>query len=149
MIKRSIHVNDWDVDVFFCITHYDESVLWEALRKADAPIGVIVRMRQIARDDEYNTGFTCAGGQKKRCVVVIGKATSADQLLNTFCHEIYHLTSYIARAEGTNPFGEEAAYLNGDISARFTDIIGGFICPKCGHSGQKCGEKQKKIGQIP
>lgn len=140
MIHKPIQINDWHVDVFFCITRYEEGVLEGALRDADAPVGVIVRMRQIARDDEYNTGFTCAGGKRKRCVVVIGKASSAEQLLNTFCHEIYHLTSYIARAEGTNPFGEAAAYLDGDISARFADIIGGLICPKCGHGGQKVGK---------
>lgn len=133
MIARLIQVNDWEAEVFFCITKYDEAVLEEALRFADAPISAIVRMRQIARDDEYNTGFTCAGARTKRCVVVIGKTSSPMQLINTFSHEMYHLISYIARAEGTNPYGEEAAYLMGDVASKFTDIIGRFICPKCSH----------------
>lgn len=149
MIHRAINVNDWEVDVFFCITKYEEPVLEEALRRADAPIGVFVRMRQIARDDEFNTGFTCANGNVRRGVMVIGKATDSSQLMNTFVHELYHLTTYIVHAELKNPYGEEAAYLCGDIAEKFTGIIGGFLCPKCGHVGKNRYVNKKEISQNP
>lgn len=131
MISRIIHINNWDVNVFVCISHYDEKVLEDALYEVDAPISIIVRMRQISRDDEYNTGFTYSNPDLRKSVVVIGKAISGKEFLNTFIHETRHLVDDIANADGMSLRGEDVAYLSGEISSKLYDLVGMFACPKC------------------
>lgn len=131
MLLRTIHINDWQADVFVCYNQYDERVLEDALTEVNAPIGKIVRMRQIARDDEYNTGFTFSNAIQRRSVVVIGKTTSAREFLNSFVHEVRHLADDIACADGMDLRGEEVAYLSGSIASSLFDIVGLFTCPKC------------------
>ena len=120
-----------EVDVFFCVTHYDERVLQDALEDIDAPIRVVVRMREIARDDEYNTGFTYSNQEERKSVVVIGKATSPAEFMNTTMHEMRHLTDDIATANNLSLHGEDVGYLQGKISGRLSDTIGRFVCPCC------------------
>lgn len=143
MIHRKIHINGWVANVFFCITHYDESILANALKSVNAPIGVIVRMREIAREDEYNTGFTFSNPELRESVVVIGKATDASQFLNTFVHEVRHLSDDIAHEYRIQPRGEEVAYLEGNIATQFTDIVGHFLCPHCRKDTKK---RTKRVG---
>lgn len=135
MIEQIIHINDWDADVFVCYRRYDEQVLTEALRKVDAPISIIVRMREIARDDEYNTGFTYSDPRLRRSVVVIGKTTSPKEFMNTFVHEVRHLADDIASADGIALRGEEVAYLSGSIASSLSEVVGLFTCPNCQKSG--------------
>lgn len=131
MIKRTIHINDWEADVFVCFRHYDEKVLESALREVDAPIGIIVRMREMARDDEYNTGFTYSNPRMRRSVMVIGKTTSSREFMNTFVHEVRHLADDIATEDRIPLVGEDVAYLSGSIASSLFDIVGMFTCPKC------------------
>ena len=132
MILRPIHIGNWNADVFVCFRNYDEKVLEDALRDIDAPINIIVRMREIARDDEYNTGFTYSNPSMRHSVVVIGKTTSGKEFLNTFVHEVRHLADDIAIANCIDLRGEDVAYLSGDIASSLFDIVGQFLCPKCG-----------------
>lgn len=140
MIERTIHINDWCADVFLCFRHYDENVLEDALRRVGAPIGVVARMREIARDDEYNTGFTYSNPDMKRSVVVIGKAVSGREFMNTFVHEVRHLADDIAISSGMPLRGEKVAYLSGSIASCLFDLVGMFTCPQC--------QKKKKTRSL-
>lgn len=131
MVLRTVHINDWTVDVFFCRSHYDERVLGDALAEVDAPISITVRMREIARDDEYNTGFTYSNNKKRRSVMVVGKATTPAEFLNSFCHELRHLTDDIAYEDRIGMRGEAVGYLQGGIGRELADLVGLFLCPKC------------------
>ena len=131
MIHRTINIGEWEVDSFFCITQYDESVLQRALERIDAPISVIIRMREIAMDDEYNTGFTYSNKKQRRCVMVVGKSSSPSEFINTTMHEVRHVSDDIAIAENISLQGENVGYLQGFICEKLSDIIGRFICPCC------------------
>lgn len=131
LTRRKIYIKDWSADVFFCSHHYDEHVLQEALEDVEAPWSVIVRMREIARDDEYNTGFTYSNERKRQSVVVIGKSTNAAEFVNTFVHELRHLSDDIAISTNIDLRGEGVGYLQGEIARELADIVGLFICPKC------------------
>lgn len=131
MMSRTINIGDWQAKIFFCYNQYVESVLERSLTSIHAPIDIIVRMRVIARDDEYNTGFTFSNAKMRRSVVVVGKTTSAREFMNTFVHEVRHLADDIASADGISLRGEDVAYLSGGIAASLCDIVGEFTCPKC------------------
>lgn len=142
MIQRNISINDWEAEIYFCVTHYEESVLEEALRRIGAPMGVIVRMRQIARDDEFNTGFTYSSPRLRRSVVVIGKTIKPEEFLDTTVHEVRHLADDVANADGISLSGEDVAYIEGDIARSIFDIIGRFVCPCCNKNKTK---KYRKV----
>lgn len=88
-------------------------------------------MREIARDDEYNTGFTYSNPDVGRSVVVIGKSTSPAEFVNTFAHELRHLTDDIVGAYHMELYGEGVGYLQGEIDRELADVVGMFICPQC------------------
>ena len=88
-------------------------------------------MREIARDDEYNTGINYSNPDVGRSVVVIGKSTSQAEFINTFAHELRHLTDDVARAIGMDLRGEGVGYMQGEIARDLADILGSFLCPSC------------------
>lgn len=143
MIHRKIHINDWCADIYFCITRYEEDVLELAFRSANAPIEKIVRMREIARDDEYNTGLTYSNASCRKSVMVVGKATSIDEFFNSFCHELRHLTDDIAYEDRIGLRGEAVGYLQGGIGRLLTDMVGMFLCPQCNQNSRNDGTKYR------
>lgn len=63
-----------------------------------------------------NTGFTCTNRMTRKTLIVINKCTSDEELINTICHELRHLTSHIATVYNIDEKGEEVCYLTGDIA---------------------------------
>lgn len=61
----------------------------------------------------------------------IGKTTTGPEFLDTTIHEITHITQDIAHTDNIDPFGEDFAYLAGDISHEISDIVCEMSCPHC------------------
>lgn len=133
LILRSFDIEkyDWHVDFFFSITHYEQQPILEVLSNLRASSSVIERIAQKMTDDKVNTGFTYSNAALRSSVVVIGKSSSGAQFLNSFCHELRHLTDDIALEEGMQISGEEPAYLTGDIALLLSDIVCHFTCDRC------------------
>ena len=54
---------------------------------------------------------------KIKCsIVVIHKASSIGEFINTFEHEKNHLEMHICEALDINPYSEEAAHMSGDLA---------------------------------
>lgn len=53
------------------------------------------------------------------------------EFLNTTIHEIVHITQDISHEDGIEPWGEDFAYLAGDISRMVSDIVCEASCPHC------------------
>lgn len=78
-----------------------------------------------------DTGFTYSNPEFRESVVVIGSSSSGAEFLNSFVHELRHLTDDIAYTCGYPLRGEPAAYLAGDISMGLSDIVCVMSCEKC------------------
>lgn len=63
--------------------------------------------------------------------MVISRTSTPAQFLNSWLHEMRHLSRHIERACGISPYGEEAAYLAGDIGQRMFPVARKFICEHC------------------
>lgn len=83
------------------------------------------------RLNALNTGFTYSNLRVRRSVVVIGRAESGAEFLNSYCHELRHLVDDIARADGMELSGEPVAYLSGDICNAVADIVCKMACDCC------------------
>ena len=64
----------------------------------------------------FGTGF-CYSNFANRCsVIVVHKASSIGEFINTFEHEKNHLEMHICEALDINPYSEEAAHFSGDLA---------------------------------
>lgn len=63
-----------------------------------------------------NTGFVYSNYSRHYSIVVIHKASSIGEFINTFEHEKNHLEMHICETYGINPYSEEAAHLSGHLA---------------------------------
>ena len=76
--------------------------------------------------------------------MVVGRATSNAEYINSITHELRHLCDDIASVVGISDNGEDVAYLTGDIASQMADVIEVLVC-NC----LNCLEKRyKKIRPI-
>lgn len=67
----------------------------------------------------------------RETVIVIGETTCPAQFSHSFDHEKHHLAMHIAKVDDIDPFGEELAYLVGEIGYLTFPIAKRFLCEHC------------------
>ena len=72
---------------------------------------------------ELDTGFIYSSFYKQRSIIVVHKASSVGEFVNTFVHEKNHLEMHICEALDINPYSEEAAILSGEIAMQIINQI--------------------------
>ena len=78
-----------------------------------------------------NTGITYSNFGRRDTVMVISRTSSPAEFLNSWEHEKKHLARHIEQTYGIDPFGEEAAYLEGTIAQKMFPVAKKFICEQC------------------
>lgn len=63
--------------------------------------------------------------------MVISLTSSPAEFLNSWMHEMQHLCRHVAAAFGIDPYGEEAAYLAGDVGQKMFPVARRFLCDCC------------------
>lgn len=131
MIREVLRIGRWVADFIFADDGYDEEAVLGCLYDIDAPVPVMQRANRIMESKAYNRGFTFCNPDLRRAVVVVGPTTSGRQFINTFSHEINHLSEQIAEYYGLRNHPEASAYLTGDTTMALTKIICKLGCDKC------------------
>lgn len=131
MIERDIHIRDWDIVFHFSFDKYDKWRILDALLWADAPNSIISQVSENVGSGRFNEGFCFSNPSERKTVLAIGKTTTGPEFLDTTIHEITHITQDIAHTDNIDPFGEDFAYLSGDISHEISDIVCKMSCPHC------------------
>ena len=131
MIHRVLKINRWVIDFIFAEDGYDEEAVLAFLYDVDAPYDVMVRANRIMESGRYNRGFTFGNPVLHRAVVVVGPTTSAKQFLNTFSHEVDHLSDIIARSLGVKDEREGTSYLTGETTMALAEVICALGCEHC------------------
>lgn len=127
MQKKHLYLSRymWQIDFFvidFC--HETDRVV--------SSIGDYVIAEKIGskiKECKLNTGLTFSKGRKS--IIVIGRAESAGQFLNTLVHEISHLSKHIAKRYGIDPHSEEVAYIIGDTLSMLYNTVSRYLCECC------------------
>lgn len=107
---------DWCITIYYSV---DSSKREEILKSLDelncdrTTLGTITRNLDEAK---YDTGFTYSNFEKRCSIVVIHKASSIGEFINTFEHEKNHLEMHICEALDINPYGETAAHMSGELA---------------------------------
>ena len=122
---------DWSVQVYYAVDCYYTDEIMEALYS----IGCRGKNLSVAFGNlsscKLDTGLTYSNYSTHETVMVIGINSSAEEFMNSFCHERKHLEMHIAKAFDPNPRGEEVAYLSGKIGQKMYRVAKKFLCEHC------------------
>ncbi len=77
---------------------------------------------------ELDTGLTFSSFDNHMTIIVIHKASSIAEFLNTLVHEKNHLEMHLCEALDINPYSEEAAHLSGNLAQQmFEDALESIV----------------------
>ena len=106
----------WKVYVYYDVTPKDAIKVVTKLKEIKLPKSYITSAYTTLISDKLNQGITETNSKLKESVVVFTKTTNASQFINSFVHEIGHLSNHIARTYNLDLNGEEVQYIAGDIA---------------------------------
>lgn len=78
-----------------------------------------------------NKGMTYSNTKERESIIIIGSTSCPAEFQHTFDHEKIHLAMHIAKYFEIDPYGEELAYLVGDIGLEMFPIAKKFLCEHC------------------
>lgn len=133
MLDREINIRRWKTLFLFSFGTDDIERVFDALLWADAPESIVRKVSENVSAGRLDEGFCFSNPRIRRTVVGVGKTSTASEFLDTTIHEIVHVTQDIAHTDGIEPWGEDFAYLAGDISRCVSDIVCEMSCPHCRH----------------
>ena len=125
MKRQRIYIPEysWIVDIYYDSTPRDAR---EIVRKIAllgcSDEGIATTYEQLS-SGILNNGFTYSNRALKQSVVSLGRASEFAQFLNSFVHELQHLSTHIAQAYGIPLDGEEICYLSGGIAQEMYPIL--------------------------
>ena len=136
MIVRDVHIPayGWYARFYFKIRAYHIGDVVYSLEDIDCPEHILRQAVDHMMRDTLNEGFTYSNRSLRRSVVLVGRTSSGKEFVNSFAHELRHLTDDIASEEGMPTSGEEVAYLAGDIAEALGDVVCKMSCDKCRHN---------------
>lgn len=140
MIRRVLRIGGWIVEFLFCMGRYDIDGVLACLYDAGAPRWVREQALDLMENCDYDCGFTYSARkpqrysyynrERHRAVVLIGPTSSGAEFLDTFIHELRHLTDSVAKSMGVALDSEEAAYFSGDTARALADVVCQLGCEK-------------------
>lgn len=133
MIQQDIYLSayDWHVHVYYAVTTYWHDRILCALRRAGCRGVELKRASRNLSAGRLDTGLTYSNFGRGETVMVIGLTSSPDEFLNSWLHEMRHLSRHIEQAYQLSPYGEAAAYLAGNIGQRMFPVAKDFLCVHC------------------
>ena len=132
MKRQKIYIPkyDWEVHVFYDTTIYNADEILNELHKFGCSKKGISKTLGQFLTSSYNNGFTYSNKSIRVSLVSLGRASSFSQFLNSFVHEVHHLSTHIADAENISLVGEEICYLSGKIAQMMYPVLIHYIS-KC------------------
>jgi hypothetical protein len=118
----------WTVWAYFAkSTYYADEIMENLMRigvRGEDAHTAYLNMTNKAVD----TGLTYSNYAMRESVMVVGMASDAMEFLNSFVHELGHLTSQICEALGIDHMGEEKQYLAGGMAMRMYGAVKDMLC---------------------
>lgn len=134
MICEQLHIYkyDWHVFCFFAVDRYYTDMICDLLQQIGVSDDIMQDAYLHLQRADLDTGFTFSNKYERVSVMVVGLTSTKAEFLNSFTHELRHLSDDIASASGVLLNGEEVAYLTGDIAMQLAPAIEPFMC-SCEH----------------
>lgn len=114
---------DWDVTVYYTVDEKQKEDVVTELKELQPDKETFEKLERNLMNAELDTGFIYSSFYKQRSIIVVHKASSVGEFVNTFVHEKNHLEMHICEALDINPYSEEAAVLSGEIAMQMINQI--------------------------
>lgn len=121
----------WHVRVYYAVTRYLAEDILADLRAAGCSDRQLRRAWENLRSGDLNTGITYSNFGRRETVMVISLTSTPAEFLNSWMHEMQHLCRHVSQAFTLNPYGEEAAYLAGDVAQKMFPLAKKLLCEHC------------------
>lgn len=122
---------NWRVRVFYVVDFIPIDFIIEELKGIGCNQQDIDSAMDILDSGDDNRGITFSNSEERESIIVIGETSCPAQFSNSFDHEKLHLAMHIAKVENIDPFGEELAYLIGEIGLQTFPVAKRFLCEHC------------------
>ena len=115
MIRQEIYLEkyDWNVIVCHVASHDDVDEAIDLLASIDCKGKPLMEAYNHISENSKNKGLTYSNVAKRTSVVLVCKATSEDEYINSLTHEMFHVVAHICNHLGIDMQGEEPCYLMG------------------------------------
>lgn len=107
---------NWSVIIYYVPTDTNKTEILDMLNNTDCSKNTLESIRNNLTKGTLDTGFAYSNYSKQYSIIVIHKASSIGEFINTFEHEKNHLEMHICEALDINPYSEEAAHMSGDLA---------------------------------
>lgn len=105
----------WNVIIYYTVTDTEKKEILDMLQdRADKE--TFESISKNLKKSALDTGFTYSNYESRLSILVIHKASSIGEFINTFEHEKNHLEMHICEALDINPYSEEAAHMSGGLA---------------------------------
>ena len=121
----------YHIKFFLAVTTYYTGDILDELKAIGCPKVNLETAYDNLSSGDLDIGLTYVNSKKREGIMVIAKASSGEQFANSLAHESGHLAAYIGRDLGFDPYGEEQAYLLGEIAQRLHRFTHRLSCEKC------------------
>lgn len=112
---------DWDVVIYYTVDEKQKTEIITELKEMNPEEETFKKLERNLMAAELDTGFIYSSFYKQRSLIVIHKASSVGEFVNTFVHEKNHLEMHICEALDINPYSEEAAVLSGELAMQMLE----------------------------
>ncbi len=107
---------DWCITIYYTVDDDQKMEILDRLMELGCDKSTLDSIVKNLTNARVDTGFTYSSFKDRSSIVVIHKASSVGEFINTFEHEKNHLEMHICEALGINPYSEEAAHMSGDLA---------------------------------
>jgi hypothetical protein len=107
---------DWTVTIYYTVDDDSKSEIIDTLKSVHCNEETLQSIINNLNKAKMDTGFAYSNYEYNWSILVIHKASSIGEFINTFEHEKSHLQMHICEALDINPYSEEAAHMSGDLS---------------------------------
>lgn len=107
---------DWCITIYYTVDDTQKIEILKKLEELGCGKSILESVTNNLTKAGEDTGFTYSSYKNQCSIVVIHKASSIGEFINTFEHEKNHLEMHICEALDINPYSEEAAHMSGDLA---------------------------------
>lgn len=107
---------DWYITIYYTVDDDQRIEIINRLQELECDNITLESIKYNLTKAREDTGFTYSSYKNKTSILVIHKASSIGEFINTFEHEKNHLEMHICEALEINPYSEEAAHMSGDLA---------------------------------
>lgn len=106
----------WCITIYYTVDEDQVVEIMKCLKELECDEDTICSIAKNLSRAKEDTGFTYSSYKHQHSILVIHKASSIGEFINTFEHEKNHLEMHICEALDIDPYSEEAAHMSGDLS---------------------------------